>query len=130
MNEFGAKARALFYLFAFETLHFRVKFKNHDFRKLSTSLDLPKLESTQRRILGHIWVFFITQTGIAPAIIKGVFNHQPPADLGDKRSSSREKAIPSGSLQYHRPTYSLASCSSPLVRFRNHRFDIDDGCPV
>ena len=41
--------------------------------------------------LGHIWVFFITQTKTASAIIEGVFNHGPPEDLGNK-NYLREKS--------------------------------------
>ncbi len=57
--------------------------------------------------LGHISVPFVTQTRTARVVITRVFDHRPPADLGNKRSSSREKAIPSGSHQYHRPLLPL-----------------------
>jgi hypothetical protein len=53
-------------------------FENLSFRKLSTSLDLPKLEFGQGRNLGHIWVFFITQIRRDRVEKKGVFQTQPP----------------------------------------------------
>ena len=96
----------------------------------STNLDLPECESEPRFNLGDICVSFMTQTETAASIIKGVLGPRILPDLDNERSSSREKTIPSGSHQYYRLASALASCLLPLIRFRDHRFNIDDGCPV